>query len=45
MECLLGVTGLLKEDLSRSKQELLAEALVRQEQRVSCVDETATQGG
>lgn len=39
MERLLAVTGLPKEDLFRSKQELLAEALARQEKQVAYVDE------
>lgn len=39
MERLLEVTGLPKEDLFRSKQELLSEALTRQEQQVAYVDE------
>jgi hypothetical protein len=33
------VTGVPKEDLFRSKEELLSEALARQEQRVAYVDE------
>jgi uncharacterized protein (DUF488 family) len=40
MERLLKITGLPKADLFRSRQELLAEALARQEQRVAYVDET-----
>lgn len=40
MERLLDVTGLPKEDLFRSKDELLAEALARQEQQVAYVDES-----
>jgi uncharacterized protein (DUF488 family) len=39
LERLLDVTGLPKEDLFRSRQELLAEALARQEQQVAYVDE------
>ena len=39
MERLLDVTGVPKEDLFRSKEELLSEALARQEQRVAYVDE------
>ncbi len=39
MERLLDMTGLPKEDLFRSRQELLAEALARQEQQVAYVDE------
>ena len=39
MERLLEVTGLPREDLFRSKQELLSEALARQEQQVAYVDE------
>lgn len=39
MERLLDVTGLPKEDLFRSKEELLAEALSRQEQQVAYVDD------
>jgi uncharacterized protein (DUF488 family) len=40
MERLLDVTGVPKEDLFRSKEELLSEALARQEQNVAYVDET-----
>jgi uncharacterized protein (DUF488 family) len=40
MERLLDMTGLSKEDLFRSKDELLSEALARQEQSVAYVDET-----
>jgi uncharacterized protein (DUF488 family) len=39
MERLLAITGLPKEDLFRSKEELLSEALARQEQQVAYVDE------
>jgi len=39
MERLLAATGLPKEDLFRSKEELLSEALARQEQQVAYVDE------
>ena len=39
MERLLDVTGLSKEDLFRSRQELLAEALARQEKQIAYVDE------
>lgn len=39
LDRLLDVTGLPKEDLFHSRQELLAEALVRQEQQVAYVDE------
>jgi uncharacterized protein (DUF488 family) len=39
MERLLDVTGVPKEDLFRSREELLAEALARQEQHVAYVDE------
>ena len=39
MERLLDVTGVPKEDLFRSREELLSEALARQEQRVAYVDE------
>ena len=39
LERLLDVTGLPKEDFFRSKQELLAEALARQEKQVAYVDE------
>jgi len=39
MERLLAVTGLPKEDLFRSKEELLSEALARQEEQVAYVDE------
>lgn len=39
MERLLAVTGLPNEDLFRSKEELLSEALARQEQQVAYVDE------
>lgn len=40
MERLLDVAGVPKEDLFRSRQELLAEALARQEQHVAYVDES-----
>jgi uncharacterized protein (DUF488 family) len=40
MDRLLVVTGLPKDDLFRSKEELLLEALARQEQRVAYVDES-----
>ena len=39
MERLLDVTGLPREDLFRSRDELIAQALVRQEERVAYVDE------
>lgn len=39
MERLLEVTGLPREDLFRSREELLAEALARQEQHVAYIDE------
>ena len=39
MERLLDVTGLPKADLFRSKEELLSEALARQEQQVAYVDQ------
>jgi len=39
MERLLSVTGVPKEDLFRSKEELLFEALARQEQSIAYVDE------
>jgi len=39
MERLLDLTGLPKEDLFRSREELLAEALARQEQQVAYIDE------
>ncbi|HUF60774.1 MAG TPA: DUF488 domain-containing protein [Verrucomicrobiales bacterium] len=39
MERLLDVTGVPKEDLFRSREELLAEALARQGQHVAYVDE------
>lgn len=39
MERLLDLVGLPRQDLFRSKEELLAEALVRQEERVAYVDE------
>lgn len=39
MERLLDVVGLLHQDLFRSRDELIAEALVRQEERVAYVDE------
>jgi len=39
MERLLDVVGLPHQDLFRSKEELIAEALVRQEERVAYVDE------
>lgn len=44
MERLLGITGLPREDLYRSRAELLAEALARQEEKVAYVDETLTPG-
>jgi len=40
MDRLLDLTGVPKEDLFRSKQELLSEALVRQEQCIAYVEET-----
>lgn len=39
MERLIEVTGLPREDLFRSKEELLAEALARQERQVAYVEE------
>lgn len=39
MERLLGLTGLPKEDFFRSKEELLAEAMERQEAKVAYVEE------
>jgi hypothetical protein len=39
MERLLEVTGLPREDLFRSRAELIAEALKRQEDKVAYVDE------
>lgn len=39
MERLLDVTGLPKDDLFRSRQELFAEALARQEAQIAYVDE------
>jgi uncharacterized protein (DUF488 family) len=39
MERLLTVTGLLREDLFRSREDLIAEALARQEEKVAYVDE------
>jgi uncharacterized protein (DUF488 family) len=42
MERLLDVTGVPKEDLYRSREELLTEALARQEQHVAYVDEEQT---
>jgi uncharacterized protein (DUF488 family) len=39
MERLLDVTGLPREDLFRSRQDLIAEALARQEVKVAYVDE------
>ncbi|WP_043341657.1 DUF488 domain-containing protein [Belnapia moabensis] len=39
MERLLDVTGLPREDLFRSREELVAEALARQEEKVAYVDE------
>ena len=39
MERLLDVVGLPREDLLQSKQELIAQALARQEERVAFVDE------
>ena len=40
MERLLDITGVPREDLFRSRQELLVEALVRQEQHIAYVDES-----
>jgi uncharacterized protein (DUF488 family) len=40
MERLLDVTGIPKEDMFRSRQELLAEALARQERHIAYVDES-----
>jgi len=40
MQRLLDVAGVAKEDLFRSKEELLSEALARQEQNVAYVDKT-----
>ena len=40
MERLLDITGVPREDLFRSRQELLVEALARQEQHVAYVDES-----
>ena len=42
MERLLGLTGLPKEDFFRSKEELLADALGRQEAKVAYVEEEQT---
>ena len=42
MERLLDVVGLPHQDLFRSRDELIAEALVRQEERVAYVDEKLT---
>ena len=42
MERLLDVVGLPHQDLFRSRDELVAEALVRQEERVAYVDEKLT---
>lgn len=39
MQRLLDVTGLPREDLFRSREELIAQALARQEERVAYVDE------
>jgi uncharacterized protein (DUF488 family) len=39
MERLLDVTGLPRDDLFRSREELIAQALARQEERVAYVDE------
>ena len=39
MERLLDIVGLPKEDLLRTRQQLLADALARQEQRIAYVDE------
>lgn len=44
MERLLDVVGLPYQDLFRSKHELIAEALARQEQRVAYVDEKLAAG-
>lgn len=41
MERLLDVTGLPREDLFRSRGELISEALIRQEEKVAYVDEKA----
>lgn len=41
MERLLDLTGVPHEDMFRSREELLAEALERQEERVAYVDESA----
>lgn len=40
MERLLDITGVPREDLFRSRQELLVEALARQEQHIAYVDES-----
>lgn len=42
MERLLDVTGLPREDLFRSRADLIAEAVARQEKRVAYVDEKLT---
>jgi hypothetical protein len=48
MERLLDVTGLPHEDLFRSRSDLIAEALARQEEKVAYIDESLlpeTEGG
>lgn len=40
LERLLDLTGVPKEDMFRSKEELLAEAMARQEQHIAYVDES-----
>jgi uncharacterized protein (DUF488 family) len=44
MERLLGLTGLPRSDLFRSREELVAEALARQEERIAWVDEKRAAG-
>ena len=40
MDRLLNVTGVPGEDLFRSRDELVCDAIARQEQRIAYVDET-----
>ncbi len=37
---LLDVVGLPQQDLFRSREQLIEEAMTRQEERIACVDET-----
>ncbi len=45
LERLLDVTGLPKEDLFRSREALLSEALIRQEEHIAYVDKTQSHWG